>query len=116
MQHLLRPDHDSLSSAEARHPLDNGLLESHRVHMENAVLRVSVTNYASGSTILNVDVDTCYLQFRLPAKYTYGRVQIVVMTLKQGLDLPMNTDLIQPRAESVVLFADKGSWVSRCAP
>ncbi|DBA68222.1 TPA: hypothetical protein ACH3X2_013838 [Trebouxia sp. C0005] len=40
MRHLFRPDHDPLSSAEAHHPLDSGVLVFHRMHMENAVMRV----------------------------------------------------------------------------
>ncbi|DBA77474.1 TPA: hypothetical protein ACH3X1_009298 [Trebouxia sp. C0004] len=39
MRHLFRPDHDTLPSAEAHHPLDNGVLDCHRMRVENAVLR-----------------------------------------------------------------------------
>ena len=62
MRHLFRPDRDSQSSAEAHQPLDNGFLESHKIHMENAVLRVSIANYAIASATLNIVVDTCPLQ------------------------------------------------------
>ena len=62
------PNHDSQSSAKAHHPLDNGFLESHKLHMENAVLRVSVANYAIASAILNIVVDTCHLHFSVLAK------------------------------------------------
>ncbi len=82
MRHLFRPDHDTPPSGKAHHPLDNGVFESHRMHMENAVMRVSVVNYASASTNCDVDVDTCHLQFSLLAESTPGRFQIVVMTVK----------------------------------
>ncbi len=103
MRHRFRPDHDSQSSAEAHRPLDNGFLESHKVHMENAVLRVSVANYAIASAILNIVVDTCHLHFSLLAKLTYGRVQIVMMTVKQRLE-PPKLYRSDTGAESVALF------------
>ena len=83
MRHLFRPDHDPLSSAEAHHPLDSGVLVFHRMHMENAVMRVSVVNDVSASAIFNVDVDTCHMQFSLLAKVTQCRLQFGVMTVKQ---------------------------------
>ena len=98
MRHLFRPDQDAQSSAEAYHPLDNGFLESHKIHMENAVLRVSVANYAIASAILSIVVDTCPLQPSLWAKLTHCRFQVAVLMLQPRPGPPICTDMMQPRA------------------